>query len=207
MWRCSSLTLLRAGCNFFNRIVSKFATMELTESQRITAILQGRVHLFDAFVEQYSERVRRLVCGIMGDDPAVPDIVQDIFVRAYMGLGSFSGRSSFGTWIYRIAWNTTLTAAKTGRGREIPSSDKESAWDNLPETDDQEIGEERLELLTRALATLSVDDRALVTLFYLEEKSVREVSAVTGLTESNIKVRLHRIRKKLYYLITEYEKE
>ena len=65
--------------------------------------------------------------------------------------------------------------------------------------------EEMIIRLNRAIEKLNSDERALITLFYYEEKSLNETALILGLTESNAKVKLHRIRKKLYILITEAE--
>lgn len=180
--------------------------MELTELQCIEAILAGRVHLFERFVEQYGERVHRLVCGVVRDSDMATDITQEVFIKAYTHLSSFNGVSKFSTWLYRLAWNTAVTAAsRRSRNPEvIPHS--ADLRDSQPDIDDdQEFQDQRLELLDRALDSLDVDQRALITLFYMEERSVHEVAAITGMSESNVKVRLHRIRKKLHSLITGYE--
>ena len=67
--------------------------------------------------------------------------------------------------------------------------------------------QERLDALTRAIGRLDPEERALVTLFYYEERSVAECAAITALSESNVKVRLHRIRKKLYVMVTAQKDE
>lgn len=66
-------------------------------------------------------------------------------------------------------------------------------------------GEEQIRKLNNAINKLNTDERALITLFYDEEKSISEAALILGLTESNAKVKLHRIRKKLYVLITQEE--
>lgn len=66
-------------------------------------------------------------------------------------------------------------------------------------------GEEQIRKLNNAINKLNTDERALITLFYDEEKSISEAALILGLTESNAKVKLHRIRKRLYVLITQEE--
>ena len=62
--------------------------------------------------------------------------------------------------------------------------------------------EEQIAKLNKAMKKLDADERAVITLFYMEDKPVSEIALILGMTESNTKVKLHRIRKKLYVLIT-----
>lgn len=185
----------------------------MTDLERIQAVLAGRTYLFDHFVESYGDRVYRLICSVVADDDRAADITQEVFVKAFTKLESYSGVSPFGSWLYRIAWNAAISETRTAAYRlEHVPADDERVWDNTadndaPAPDDLLDGDtSRLAMLDRAIEALPPDDRALVTLFYLEENSVKTVAEATGLSEANVKVRLHRIRKKLYLTITDYEK-
>lgn len=135
------------------------------------------------------------------------ELTQDTFLKAFEHLSSFKAESSFSTWIYRIAYNTAISATRK-RKQELIVMD--SAM--LMNISDQQIddalndeSEEQVGKLNKAIKKLDAEERALISLFYNEEKTIGEIALILGLTESNAKVKLHRIRKKLYILITEAE--
>lgn len=176
------------------------------EQELIRRILRGESDLYAQLVDRYARMIQTLVARIIDRPEEAEEVAQDVFVKAFRQLDSFGGRSSFQTWIYRIACNTALSYARRTRHRKTLSGVDERRLGLLPDEEVERLEEwvaheRRLEALTRALARLEAEERALVTLFYYEERPVSECAAITGLTENNIKVRLHRIRKKLYLLV------
>ena len=135
------------------------------------------------------------------------ELTQDVFMKAFEHLDSFYGESSFSTWVYRIAYNTAVSYLR--KKKSVETVIDEAFWNTVSETEVDEAldddSEERVEQLQQALTQLSADERALVTLFYEEERPVQEVAEVLGLSVSNVKVKLHRVRKKLYILMSEEE--
>lgn len=138
------------------------------------------------------------------------ELAQDVFLKAFRSLSSFKGDCSFSTWIYRIAYNTAISGLRKKKYEFIAI--EESQIENVPE---EEIGEAlgreelsgQLEKLDAALAQLPTDERALILLFYMKEKSVEELVSITGLSTSNVKIRLYRIRKKLLMLLKGMEEQ
>ena len=119
-------------------------------------------------------------------------------------MSSFKGDCSFSTWIYRIAYNTAISELR--RKRQEFVAIEESQISNVSEEEVSEMlrrssTTEQLDKLEAALEQLPPDERALILLFYMKEKTVDELTVITGLGASNIKVKLHRIRKKLFVLI------
>ena len=132
------------------------------------------------------------------------ELAQDVFLKAFRNLHRFNGRSSFPTWLFRIAYNTAVSETRR-RKREWACIDQ-ARLANLPDSEAERMDawegrQEYLDALARAVGELEPEERALVTLFYYEEYSVSECAGITQMSESNIKVRLHRIRKKLYILV------
>ncbi len=175
------------------------------EQRLIRKVLEGDAEAFAPLVERYSRPIFALVVGIVGQREEAEELTQDIFLKAYTRLASYGGRSAFSTWLYRIACNTALTAVKR-RQRRFALFDFSRA-ERLPELSDDgeltELSEAQEQALRAALDRLEADERALIQLHYYENRPLSECGEILSLTESNTKVRLHRIRKKLGVWITE----
>ena len=174
------------------------------EEELIQRILNGETELYARLADRYARAVYTLAARIVGSTEEAEELAQDIFLKAFEKLNRFRGRSAFSTWLYRIAYNSAISQARRKRPPSFGMDERTLA--NLPDSDadrlEEWVGkEERLDALTRAVERLEPEERALVTLFYYEEHSVGECAAITELTEGNVKVRLHRIRKKLYLLV------
>ena len=174
------------------------------EQQLIRRIVNGETDLYAIFAERYGRVVYTLVWRIVGCPEDAEELAQDVFLKAYRSLPRFNGRSSFPTWLFRIAYNTAVSETRR-RKREWACID-EQRLASLPDSetdrlDRQQETQENIAALNRAVEQLEPEERALVSLFYYEEYSVGECAGIMGISESNVKVRLHRIRKKLYILV------
>ena len=142
--------------------------------------------------------IHTLVARVIDRPEKAEEVTQDVFLKAFRQLDGFGCRSSFRTWIYRIACNTALSHARRTRRRNTLTGVDERRLALLPDEvvermEEWTAHERQLDALTRAVARLDP-----------EERPVSECAAITDLTEGNVKVRLHRIRKKLY-LMVKYE--
>lgn len=173
----------------------------------INRVLDGDTAGFAPLMERYSRPVFALLVGMTGNRADAEELAQDAFLKAFRSLRSFRRDSSFATWIYRIAYNTAVSALRRKRPDQ-PASMDDNATERLPDPvddDDTEAVEERFRRLDHALEQLRPDDRALVHMFYKQEKTVEELAVITGLSLSNVKVKLHRTRKKLMSLMQAME--
>lgn len=181
--------------------------MKKDEAHIIKEILHGNTALYEYFLDRYGQQVFVLVDRIVSCQEDAEELTQDVFLKAFQQLSSFKAESSFSTWIYRIATNTALSAVRKKKNDTIRLDD--SAFANLSDTQvDEALGdesEEQLQRLQRAMEQLEADERALITIYYMEEKPLTEVAFILGITVGNAKVKLHRIRKKLYVLIKNQE--
>lgn len=181
--------------------------MEQNESHIISRILAGRTEEFYYFLDTYGQAVYTLIVRMVYSEEDAEELTQDVFLKAFEHLDSFYGESSFSTWVYRIAYNTAVSYLR--KKKSVETVIDEAFWNTVSETEVDEAldddSEERVEQLQQALTQLSADERALVTLFYEEERPVQEVAEVLGLSVSNVKVKLHRVRKKLYILMQKEE--
>ena len=163
--------------------------------QRIKA---GDMRAFSGIVSKYQSKLLTIILKIVGNREDAEDITQEVFIKVFKSLEQFKGDAEFSTWLYRVAYNTTLSELRKRKFTFVPIDDKfltenEAVSENIDEMDTKH----RLACLDAALKRLSPDDAFLITLYYLEEQSIDEISRISNLSGSNVKVRLHRIRKKL----------
>ena len=171
----------------------------------IKEILGGKSEQFEHILNRYSGQVFNLIAHIVPCKEDAEELTQDVFIKVFRLLSSFKEESSFSTWIYRIATNTALSAARKRKHDTLHLDD--TAYQYIPdeiidETLDND-SEEQLQRLSDAIEMLRADERALITLYYINEKPIAEVASVLGLTASNVKIKLHRIRKKLYLILND----
>ena len=171
----------------------------------IKEVLGGKSEQFEHILNRYSGQVFNLIAHIVPCKEDAEELTQDVFIKVFRLLSSFKEESSFSTWIYRIATNTALSAARKRKHDTLHLDD--AVYPNIPdeiidETLDND-SEEQLQRLSDAIEMLRADERALITLYYINEKPIAEVASVLGLTASNVKIKLHRIRKKLYLILND----
>lgn len=172
----------------------------MDEKQLIRKVLKGDTSAFAHFVDTYQDMSITIAYRICGNRQDAEDIVQNAFVKAFHNLHTFRTDSKFSTWFYRIVYNTALTHIGNVRFntefvdyKQMNSDDSFSDWDTLAQIHETE----RKEMIDQAMERLPKDEALLLTLYYLEENSIKDICLITGLTESNIKVKLHRSRKRL----------
>jgi RNA polymerase sigma-70 factor (ECF subfamily) len=155
---------------------------------------------FASLLAEHQDRIYRICCCYVRDRDERCDVHQTVLIHLWQGLGSFQGASSLGTWVYRVTVNTCLmhlrseqrrqkAHAEAGRQPEAPSSAG-------PADDDGAPGDAAVERLYACVQELPPVDRALVSL-YLEDAGTRQIAEVLGISEANVRVRLHRARKRL----------
>lgn len=170
----------------------------MNEKQQIEKVLRGDTSAFGYFVETYQDMAVTIAYRICNNRQDAEDIVQNAFVKAFHNLRTFRSDSKFSTWFYRIVYNTALSYINTSvfsaelvdyaHGAESSFSD----FDTLDQIEEKE----KLALINQTMEKIPPDESLLLTLFYLEENSIREIVQITGLTEANVKVKLHRARKR-----------
>lgn len=159
----------------------------------------GSVAAFETLVERYSRRVYALTVRITGSAPDAEELTQDVMMRIYDRAASFDGRSSVGTWIFRIAYNTAIDHTR----REQRRPDRPPSTEEMPDRADITAdADPRIAKLEMALRGLQAADRALITLYYYDSHTIAEIAEITHMTRSNVKVRLMRLRERLRTSIT-----
>jgi RNA polymerase sigma-70 factor (ECF subfamily) len=163
--------------------------------QRVKA---GDSQAFSGIVTAYQKIVFTIVVKIVGNREDAEDITQEVFIKVFKSLSQFKEESEFSTWLYRVAYNTTISEL---RKRKLNFTSIEEELYNVDETfideTETDVAEIKLQHLDCALKKLPPNEIFLVTLYYLEDQSIENISKISNLSVSNVKVKLHRIRKKL----------
>ena len=171
----------------------------------IKEVLGGKSEQFENILNRYSGQVFNLIAHIVPCKEDAEELTQDVFIKVFRLLSTFKEESSFSTWIYRIATNTALSAARKKKHATINIED--NAHGDIPdELLDEALdndNEEQLQRLSEAIDRLDAEERALITLYYMNERPIEEVATIMGLTQSNVKTKLYRTRKKLYLLLND----
>ncbi len=156
---------------------------------------------FERLVELYEVKVFRMAVMFLRDASRAEEVAQDIFLKLWQVLPAYDGRAAPSTWLYTIARNTCLSAVRSGTRRET------SPLDSIAEPAAAEASGgsdvlNRIEL-ERCLERLPQLQRDVITLFYLQEKSVDEVARMLDLPGGTVKSHLHRARLALAAMIKE----
>ena len=162
----------------------------------IRQVQEGQSSAFASLVDQHKNLVYSLVLRMVNNAQDAEEVAQDTFVKAFKSIKQFKGESKFSTWLYKIAYFTAINHLRKNKmlsssiDLSTIESDDSSALEQLNNEDKQQY-------LNEALSYLRPIDRNLISLFYLEELSIKEIEDITLFSQANIKVKLLRIRKQL----------
>lgn len=188
--------------------------MDPTDAELIAAVLKGDVASFEPLVQKYSPRVFGTARRYARRESEVEDIVQEIWVKAFQKLKGFRGDAPFEHWLMRLAVRTCYDFLRGHqRNRESSFSDlsePEDDWLNRfaqqPESASEHADAAR-QLIGRILDQLSPPARLVITLLEIEERSVKEISRLTGWSIPLVKVRAFRARAEMKKILARMEKQ
>lgn len=178
----------------------------IDDAQLIHEALNGNTVAFGDLVRKYQDRLFNTLLHVAGSREEAEDVVQEAFVQAFLKLSSFGQRSAFYTWLYRIAFNVSISRRR--RKKNVISLDRGSSErgqgdQGLDPVDDAEmpdrrmLREERAGLVHAALATLSDEHRSILVLREIEGFDYEQISDVLDLPTGTVRSRLHRARLQL----------
>ncbi len=168
----------------------------------IKMVLHGTPAAYGKLVVRYQGYVFSVVLKYVQNRELAEELAQDVFVKAYKSLADFKGNSKFSTWLYSITHNTCLSQLrKKDSDIVFPGDDYllSAAEHSGQALQPGMLLEQKMQqrMLDQAMRFLPVADAEIITLFYLAEQSVDEIGTITGISASNVKVRLFRARAKL----------
>ncbi|RRJ95060.1 sigma-70 family RNA polymerase sigma factor [Opitutaceae bacterium TAV4] len=173
----------------------------------VQAVQAGNVQAFDTLVRRYRERVLGVIYNLTSNREDAADLTQDAFLKAFQSINRFQGQSSFFTWLYRIAVNSTLTHLRKNKLRSFFSFEKLQEDPPVAELVNQltdKKGADRnlylaelQEKLNEALQKLSINHRTVITLFEIDGLSHEEIAEITGCSVGTVRSRLHYAKQQL----------
>ncbi|MCX7785323.1 MAG: sigma-70 family RNA polymerase sigma factor [candidate division WOR-3 bacterium] len=190
--------------------------LPLTDAELVKRAQQGNTSAFEELVRRYERKVYNLVYRMLGNEEDAKDALQDTFIRAYRFIKKFKGKSSFYTWLYRIAANVCFTRLKTRKTKEpevgvsldepiIDESEMPRELPDYKESPEHLFHRQQLQkALQDAINELPSDYRSVVILRDLQGLSNKEVSKALNLSIAAVKSRLHRGRVFLRNRLSKY---
>lgn len=178
--------------------------IEPTDADLIAAVLRGDTASFEPIIARYSPRVFATARRYARRESEVEDIAQEVWIKAYQKLSSFRGEAPFEHWLMRMTVRTCYDFLRDHqRNREHPIAElteDESDWLErfavAPESADEQSNAAR-QLIDRVLEMLSPSARLIITLLEIEDRSVKEISELTGWSVPLVKVRAFRARAEM----------
>jgi RNA polymerase sigma-70 factor (ECF subfamily) len=171
------------------------------DNHYIDRVLGGDVAAYSMLVAKHKNLVFSIALKILNNREDAEEVAQDCFLKVFQALKTFEKKSKFSTWLYRIVYNAAISKTRKKKLELVPMDNyviHNYTLDEVSGNIDEIDPEQQRIMIELAMERLTDDENLLITLFYKGENSIEEISNITGLSMSNVKVRLHRIRKKLH---------
>ncbi len=161
--------------------------------------IQGDRVALEYLVNVYQDMAYTIAVRIVQNNEDAEEVVQDSFMKAFNSLDRFKRASKFSTWLYRIVYNTALSkiGAKPLLTTQLEEDTERMAYAHEDDTWHRLIEADRKKYVELALCSLKEEDRVIITLFYIAEKSIKEITEILDMKSSAFKMRLLRGRKQL----------
>jgi RNA polymerase sigma-70 factor (ECF subfamily) len=170
---------------------------DLSDEQITVLICHGQTAFFSQLIKRYQARLERYVHYLIFNENYIDDVVQNTFIKTFTKLATFNSKQSFSSWIYRIAHNEAMSLLR--RERKHLQSNIQLSLELAAKVDISRNYEEKeqQELINQSLLELPNNYKYPLILFYLEEKSYRDISDILHISESNVGLRINRGKKNL----------
>jgi RNA polymerase sigma factor (sigma-70 family) len=175
----------------------------LSDQEIIDSVKRGNDSDYSIIVDKYKNKAFSMLKRMLKNEFDAEEVLQDCFLKAYKSLNAFKGEAKFSTWFYRIVYNTALTRLSSQKRKtESEMTSVEDHFNLESQYGADEIEKKDLsKFVQETITKLPERYSAVITMFYLNEMTIEEISGVMGITVSNVKVMLHRSRNALRDLI------
>jgi len=179
----------------------------ISDENLVKAIVENNdTLLFEILYDRYATLVFNKCYGFAKDEDEAKDLTQDVFLKLFVKLASFKGKSKFSTWLYAFTYNhcvnyVTRNTAKKFEKQSVDYKDIENVSDS--ELEDTEFLNMRVDKLKRCMELISPDEKMILLLKYQDYLSIKEIESVLGIGESAVKMRIKRAKDKLIKVYTD----
>jgi RNA polymerase sigma factor (sigma-70 family) len=176
------------------------ADQSLTDEIIISRVLHGKTEDYEILVRRYNNLLYKTARGILSGENDIEDVMQEAYIRGYEKLAQFRQEAKFSTWLTRILINCALQHLHKLKGREHLSLDTlvrdgiDGEEDAPMETTNPDVGENLAKALEGAIGHLPAKYRVVFILREVQHLSVADAAIIIGITEENVKIRLHRAK-------------
>ena len=170
----------------------------------IDKVLAGDSSAFAVLVERHKNKVFNICIKIIRNPQTAEELAQDVFLKAFEKLETFKNEAKFSTWLFRIAYNMSISENRKSRPESVQDPEHyldSFEDDHLIDLIEAEAHEAREKRLRSAIGLLDGEQQLLLQLYYDQDLPISEVSQITQLSPSNVKVKLHRTRQRLYEIM------
>jgi RNA polymerase sigma-70 factor (ECF subfamily) len=189
------------------------AVHNLTDEMLVEAIVKTNdTMMFEVLYDRYASMVYNKCYGFANGVDEAKDLTQDVFLRVFVKLGSFKGKSKFSTWLYSFTYNHCVNYVTRNTAKKIEKKSVSSEH-----VDIQNIGEDidstrefenmRVEQLKKVMELIPPEEKMIILLKYQDNLSIRELSEALDIGESAVKMRLKRAKEKLVHKYNNYTKD
>lgn len=179
-------------------VVPNIESQAWSDEEVVQRVLGGTPALFEILMRRHNQRIYRVVRGIIDDDGEAEDVMQEAYVRAYQHLKQFEGRSTFVTWLTRIAMHEAFARARKLKRQTSLDEDEVSSQMETPAAQgnpEHSVANQELHAaLETAISSLAPKYRSVIIMRDVEEMSTAEAASALEISEEAVKVRLHRAR-------------
>ena len=194
-------------------MTEEFVATTATDDALVKRAQQDDERAFGELVTRYESKVYSLAMKMLRNPEDAEDVLQDTFLRAYRGVKSFKGNSTFSTWIYRITANSALMRLRKKQLPQVSIEDSDeretpiAIADWAPGPAEQLLNQEMQRVMDEAIESLPPEFRQVFILRDIEELSNADVAEILDLSVAAVKSRLHRARLKVRNRLAQYFSE
>jgi len=187
-----------------------------SDRQLVEGLKRKDIQTFEDFFSQYHRKIFGLIFKLTRNETDAQDLTQEVFLKVFEKVNTFQGRSAFSSWVYRIAFNTSLMKLRSRRKQPQLSLDallphfyesgyqRHSVNDWSRKADEQLLSRESWRVIKQAVDKLPEKERVVFVMRDVEEMSTEAVGDILGLSIPAVKSRLHRARLFLRKRLSKY---
>lgn len=184
----------------------------LSDEELVKTIVSSNDTLsFEILYDRYSKMIYNKCRGFSKSDDEAKDLTQDIFLKLFVKLSSFKGKSKFSTWLYAFTYNHCVNyvnrnTAKKIEKQSVDATHIEDSGYNIDENDN-DINQLKVDKLKEALELISPEEKMILLLKYQDRLSIKDLTGILDIGESAVKMRIKRAKEKLINVYNDYENE